>query len=238
MGRIDARGARWSGLPLGTPVTVAGHDHLAAWAGAGARGGDVVNSVGTAETVVAVTGRFPDVDVARSRRVAVTLVPGGDAWGVLASAARSGIVLAAVAGALGASPADLDQAAVGAASVPGAEGVITAALAGRPLEVDGFAPGDLWHAVLAALAARTWEACDRIAGVVEQPRRLVVCGGGSRSRPWLEAKAAARPTTGVYRSGAREAVARGAALYAGLAAGWWAVLDDAPRPALESVSTG
>jgi xylulokinase len=265
MGRIDARGARWSGLPRGIPVTVAGHDHLAAWAGSGATDADVVNSVGTAETVVAVTGGFPDVDAALARRVAVTLPPRGDGWAVLASATRSGIVLAAIADALGSSPPDLDRAAAagwlgggagaesgggeglgggagsgrGAGLAAQAERLITAALAASPLEVTAATPGELWNAVLTTLATRTWDACDRLAGVVpvavalspaEPPSRLVVCGGGSRSWPWLQAKAAARPGAVVCRSAAPEAVARGAALYAGIAARWWPELTAAPRP--------
>ena len=66
------------------------------------------------------------------------------------------------------------------------------------------------------------------------PGRIVVFGGGSRSRPWLELKAGAVPVP-VLRVTAPEAAARGAALAAGVAAGWWPSLAGAPPAALEPV---
>lgn len=57
--------------------------------------------------------------------------------------------------------------------------------------------------------------------------RMVVIGGGGRSAPWLRAKAAVAPVP-VWRSSAFEAAARGAALCAGVAAGWWPDVDAAP----------
>ncbi|MDQ1377830.1 MAG: hypothetical protein QOE15_2003, partial [Acidimicrobiaceae bacterium] len=100
--------------------------------------------------------------------------------------------------------------------------------------------GAVWNGVLVALASRGWDAVDRVREVAglagADGSRLVVFGGGSRSLPWLEAKASARPDIEVWRSGAVEAVARGAAVYAGVAAGWWSAPDDGPRPPLERVA--
>jgi xylulokinase len=56
-----------------------------------------------------------------------------------------------------------------------------------------------------------------------------VFGGGSRSVPWLRAKAAEAGVP-VVRSSVAEAVARGAAVFAGVAAGWWPSAAHAPRP--------
>jgi len=302
MGRISAAGAAWSGLPVGIPVTLAGHDHLVGMVGSGAGPEDLVNSVGTAEMIVAGGRPLPDLDRALSLRVAVTLMPRGEGWALLASAARSGIVLAAVAEALGASAPDLDAlvaalpagtgagagggaavggagagAAVGgagagagggAAAVGGAvvdtvvacrgdagrasgragggavtavagEALIAAAVSGQPILLPSAAPGEVWRAVLDALVARTWDAVDRVidVGGPAIPERLVVFGGGSASQPWMQAKAAARPGTPVWRSTATEAVARGAALYAGVAAGWWASPAAGPHTALDRVVT-
>jgi sugar (pentulose or hexulose) kinase len=47
-------------VDAGVPVTLAGHDHLAALSGAGAGMDDFGNSVGTAESVVALTRTFPE----------------------------------------------------------------------------------------------------------------------------------------------------------------------------------
>ncbi|HEX6491910.1 MAG TPA: FGGY family carbohydrate kinase, partial [Candidatus Dormibacteraeota bacterium] len=51
-GRVGAAAAARWGLAEGIPVTPAGHDHLAAAAGCGAEPADLVDSVGTAESLV------------------------------------------------------------------------------------------------------------------------------------------------------------------------------------------
>ena len=234
MGRVTAAGAAWSGLPEGAPVTVAGHDHLAGVEGAGAEPGDLVNSVGTAETVVARSPELPDLARAVDAGVAVTLRPGGGGWVALVSAARAGLVIGPVARALGCSPAELDRMAEGA-GVAEVGDVVDAARHGRPLDLPDAPPGEVWNGVLHALAARTWEAADRLLDLLGPARRLVVFGGGSTSRPWLRAKAE-RGTLPVWRSTAHEAVARGAALFAGTAAGWWPSAGEAPRVPLEPVA--
>ncbi|MDQ3980419.1 MAG: FGGY-family carbohydrate kinase, partial [Actinomycetota bacterium] len=93
-------------------------------------------------------------------------------------------------------------------------------------------PGAVWATLLDALARFTADAVQRVAEVVGQAERLVVFGGGALSEPWLAAKARHLPMS-VWRSPASEAVARGAAVFAGLAAGWWATPEEAPRPKLE-----
>ncbi|MDQ6617814.1 MAG: FGGY family carbohydrate kinase, partial [Actinomycetota bacterium] len=169
MGWVSPSSGAWSGLPVGTPVTVAGHDHLVGVAGSGAGPGDLVNSVGTAETVVARQPVLPDLDRALSLRVAVTVMPGGKGWALLASAARSGIVLAAVAEALGCSAEELDRHAVGEGRVPDGDRLVDAAVEGEPIGLPPAAPGAVWNGVLAALAARTWDAVDRLGQVTAQP---------------------------------------------------------------------
>ena len=245
-GWVSAGGARWSGLRQGTPVTVAGHDHLAGLAGCGAADGDLVNSVGTAETVLGSCGAPPDVGRALDRRLAVTLRPDGQGWVVLGSAARAGVVIGAAAEALGRPPAELDALAEAApGAVDAATFVATVASGGREaVDADGARalatsgpPGEVWNGVLEALAARTWEAADRVWELCAPPGGLVVFGGGSRSRPWLRAKARGGPLP-VVRSSAGEAVARGAAVHAGVAAGWWHSAAGAPAPALVPVPPG
>ena len=241
MGAVSAAGAAWSGLRVGIPVTVAGHDHLAGLVGSGAGEGDLGNSVGTAESVVCRSAQLPDAGSAIDRRAFVTVWPDGDGWAALAGAARAGLVLAAASGALGSSLRELDSLARGAGTVDATGWVAAladAARSGSPvpdrLEAPGGAPGAVWNGVLQALAARTWEAADRVQAVAGSRRRLVVFGGGSRSRPWVEAKAAAGHLP-VVRSAARQPVARGAALFAGVAAGWWPSVDAAPPPGWEPV---
>lgn len=239
MGEVTPAGAAWSGLAPATPVTVAGHDHLAGMTGAGAGPGDLANSVGTAETVVGRRDRVPDIDRALASGAAVTLWPDGTGWAVLASAARAGLVLEAAARGLGRPPAELDALAGDSGVVDAAAYVdgVAAAVKGRagpdPVLPAG-SPGRVWNGVLAALAARTWEAAGLVDELCRPSRRLVVFGGGGRSRPWLRAKAGAGFVP-VVRSVAAEAAARGAAVRAGVAAGWWPSPDAAPAPTMEPV---
>ena len=205
MGRVSAEGAAWSGLPEGIPVTVAGHDHLAGMAGAGVAPDEVGNSVGTAETLAARAAAAPDMAAAAANGAAVSVYPGGVDWAVMVSAVRAGPVIEEAAASLGLSPAECD------ALEPGDEG------------------SRIWAGVLADLTARTADAHRRLTGVIGPRTRVVVFGGGSVSDPWLRAKADALPLP-VARSPVTSAVARGAAVHAGVAAGWWASEREAPTP--------
>lgn len=160
---------------------------------------------------------------------------------MLAGGARAGLVLAAAGDALGASPADLDSVAAGAGTVDAVDWVGALADAARsgspvtdPPSMPEGPPGAVWNGVLHALSVRMWDAADRVQAVAGPGRRVVVFGGGSRSRPWVATKAAGGPLP-VVRSMADEPVARGAALFGGVAAGWWPSVDAAPRPGLKPV---
>jgi xylulokinase len=220
-------------VPEGAPVSLAGHDHLAGADGCGADEEDLVNSVGTAETVIGRCRRIPDRARALSLPTAVTVSPGGAGWATLASAARSGIVLGQVADLLGLDPENLDELAAATDEVAVPDVIEAVGRGDRPV-LPSAPPGAVWAGVLHALAGRTVEASDRIMALTGPSPRLVVFGGGSRSRPWLEAKAAAA-TTEVWRSSTEEAVSRGAALRAGMAAGWWPSPAGAPKVALERI---
>jgi xylulokinase len=228
MGRVSPKGAAWSGLPAGIAVTVAGHDHLAGMAGGGVRPGEVANSVGTAETLVGRSAGVPDMAAAADRRVAVTVYPGGREWAALVSAARAGLVLESAAAALGQSPAALDGLAGGADPVDAVE-LVDAFAQGDAVDLPDASPGEIWSGLLHALTARTVDGYARLTAILGPATRVVVFGGGSASAPWLQAKAAALPVP-VHRSAVTSAVARGAALHAGVAAGWWPSVDDAPVP--------
>jgi xylulokinase len=224
MGVVSEQGAAAFGLPAGIPVTIAGHDHLAAAAGLGAGPDDLLNSVGTAETLVRRLASAPDVERALELDLAVTLWPGGDAWAVLASGARSGLVIDALATYLGTDPAALDDlvadgfsdrpAPPGKPALPPGKMVAL----GQGIEVPDGSAGEMWIGTLGALARRTAAAAERVAALAGPHRRLVVFGGGSRSPAWLQAKAAALAIP-VVGCPVAEAAARGAALAAGVAAG-------------------
>ncbi|MGH8976076.1 MAG: FGGY family carbohydrate kinase, partial [Acidimicrobiia bacterium] len=198
MGEVSEDGARRYGLPAGVPVTIAGHDHLAAAEGLGAAEDDILNSVGTAETVLRRTAALPDVERALELGLAVTVRPGGRGWVVLASARRSGQVLDGLVAELGATPDELDREAAGV------------------IDGSGSTPaGAAWAEALRDLAERAAGAVTRMSELTGPASRLVVYGGGSRSRPWLALKARALGPLPVFRVVTPDAVARGAALAGG-----------------------
>lgn len=233
MGRVSAGAGTRSGLRAGIPVTLAGHDHLVGVVGSGAGRRDLVNSVGTAETVVGRSASLPDIAGALERGLAVTVAPGGEGWAVLASAARAGLAVEAAAAALRRSAADLDALAMGAPvlDAPG----LAESLRRRELPALPRGPeGAVWNTLLTSLAAATATAVGEVTGLLGPTPGLVVFGGGARSRPWLAAKARLLGLA-VWRSTAAEAVARGAAVLGGVAAGWWPSPAAAPAASVERV---
>ncbi len=236
MGRVSAEGAGWSGLREGIPVTIAGHDHLAGAEGVGAGPDDVVNSVGTAETVMRRAARAPDIGKALELRTAVTLRPGGAEWVVLASAARAGLVLEAAAEALGHSLTELDDLAqkVEVEAVAVSDETVRSIQGGDTPELPDAPPGTVWKGLLRALSERTFDSSTRLAELLGPGSRLIVFGGGSRSDPWMETKAAMTDLP-VFRSGVPDAVVHGAACFAGVAAGTWATVEEAPVSPLDEL---
>jgi xylulokinase len=234
MGHVRTAAAGEWGLPAGIPVTIAGHDHLAGVVGSGADGDDLVNSVGTAETVVGRSPTLPDTRAALEAGLAVTVFPSADGWAVLASGARAGLAVDHAADALGMPPAELDAEAAKADGTLEAPGLLESLRERNPPALPDGPAGAVWRTLLEALSVCTADAVDRVTGLLGRPvPRVVVFGGGARSEPWLAAKAG-RLDVPVWRTAAGEAVARGAAVFAGVAGGWWASPADAPKPELRS----
>ena len=223
MGEVSPAAAARYGLPVGTPVTIAGHDHVAAAEGLGVGDDERCNSVGTAETILGRTTALPDIERALNLGLAVSVRPGGQGWVVLASAARAGLVLDRLAAELGAPSDELDRLAEEVIAQPDA-----------PSDDRGRA----WADALQGLVDRWAAGSGRMTEMLGPAPRLVVYGGGSRSRPWLALKARAAQPMSVVRVTVPDAVARGAGLAAGVAAGWWPSLSEAPPAPLEPVTAG
>ncbi|MGH9008506.1 MAG: cobalt-precorrin-5B (C(1))-methyltransferase, partial [Acidimicrobiia bacterium] len=237
MGFVSVEAAARYGVPAGIPVTIAGHDHLAAAAGLGGGPDDLFNSVGTAETLLRRVGTFPDVERALELDLAVTIWPGGDAWGVLASATRSGLVVEALTAHLRSDPTHLDALAERSMETVTNHPAGDPVALGQGIEVPAGPAAEMWTATLGALARRTAVAAERVVALTGPHTRLVVFGGGSRSTAWLGAKAA-EVGVPVVACSVPEAAARGAALAAGVAAGWWPSVATGPTPDLTLAASG
>jgi sugar (pentulose or hexulose) kinase len=220
----------------GAHITIAGHDHLTAMVGAGAhREGDVLHSSGTAEVFVrTIPAHLEPARIAEAvaggvtvgwhvmperwgllsgNELSVALAPILELLGIDGQAARDD--LTAAVSALGPDESELRLEGVGGASALTLHGI-----------APGTSPARVWRAALAAAAevsAATLARSDAVAG----PRgRIVATGGGTRG---AAARAAKERWLGpIEWSPVQESTARGAALLAGVAAGIYASVGDAP----------
>ena len=215
----------------GATLTVAGHDHQAAVIGAGAFGdNDELDSCGTAEALLrTVAPRLPSPAIAALTEAGVTI--GWHAvkhrWCVL-GATQGGLILQQVMAHLGTDRdglADLDHAALH--GHPGAATVTASEEGGTPQFAGSNAPGDVWRAATEMVTDQARALSNAISEATGPRGELVVTGGWSNSAALMAAKAAALGP--LWRTSAREAGARGAALLAGLADGVYGSYGDMPR---------
>ena len=215
----------------GAVLTIAGHDHQAAVIGSGAVGdNDELDSCGTAEALLRTVG--PDLSDAAIAALTSAGVTVGwhairDRWCLLGGT-RGGLILQKVMAHLGRHRdglAELDRAALFARS-----GAAVVSLPDGPENprVEGSgAPGDVWRAATELVTGQARAVSATMSAAAGPHRELVVTGGWSNSTALMSAKAAALGP--LWRVGAGEAGARGAALLAGMAVGAYTSYSMMPR---------
>jgi sugar (pentulose or hexulose) kinase len=226
----------------GAVVTVAGLDHSVAAAGAGAVGlGDVFDSCGTAEAFIRAIEPVPAGTrlgpiVGRGVNVDWHVLPDRMA---LISGIQSGLTMRRSLARLGvgeAGRADLDRAAL---RIPAEENPV------RVLDVFAESPevvgardatrAHVWRATLDAIAQTGAGVLEAIRSISGPEARLVVAGGGTRN---AAVKAIKRAVLGPFvEPRVTEAGARGAALFAGLAAGVYSDVASFPEPEMTGESS-
>jgi xylulokinase len=95
-GLVSREGAAWLGLPMGIPVTVAGHDHMVGAVGVGVNSADLLNSVGTAETLVRYASSELDLADAVAHGADVSIDPSRGGLAIMAGDLRPGQIVEAV----------------------------------------------------------------------------------------------------------------------------------------------
>lgn len=224
------------GVVEGAAVVIAGHDHPLAAVGAGARPGEVVDSMGTGEALLATTG----ADGLDRDRVADLVARGVtvESWPVtgepllIHEGLRPGLAMEHFLRRTGGARAELEA----LAPPPGVVEADPAAV--RDLEAGSrclLEPGpDSWAAILdtyAREAASGERALRKASGATGA---TVLTGGGLRSGRWLAAKAALGTEDAVV-STAVETVTRGGAAVVGARIGWWP--DAAAMPGADRLTT-
>ncbi|WP_344068076.1 FGGY-family carbohydrate kinase [Nostocoides vanveenii] len=228
-----AQGAGPLAAISGAVLTIAGHDHQTAAVGLGAhRPGDEFDSAGTAEAILRTSHpNLLDSTVADLAAAGITVgrhaAPGR--WCLL-GATQGGLILGRVQHALGVDRdglAALDDAAAAAADVPTA---ITLGPGAGDVQINPAAtPGEVWRAATRAVTGQAAALSDRLTAASGPRADLVVAGGWTNSRAVMAAKTDAFGD--FRRATVPEAGCRGAALFAGVAAGLYTDLDAAPAPA-------
>lgn len=234
-----------AGTPLGTArvtgplaaldgavLTVAGHDHQAAAVGLGChRPGDEFDSCGTAEALLRTAEPGLSSDAVHRLAAAGVTVGWHAARGrwCLLGATQGGLVLGKVLDALGverAGLAALDEAAAQASDRPD---VIRLGPGAGDVAIDpAGTPGEVWRAATRAVSSQAADLAEVLTQAAGPRGRLVVAGGWTNSTQYLDAK---REQVGEFAVGTEsEAGCRGAAIFAGLAAGIYTDLTDAPAP--------
>ena len=246
VGRVADAAAQRLGVPAGTPVAIAGHDHVVGAFGAGvAEPGAVVDSMGTAEAVLRVTGepRLDD-DVRRAGfSVGAHVLP--DRWYLLGGAAASGGLIEWLLDVILDAPRDPDRryalladalaAVTGptnllvrptprgrAAPVPDPD--LRAAIDGIDLSTDRPTIALAVHEGLAFHVRWMLEELERL--TAEPVREVRLIGGGVANDAFVALKASLGPGE-VCVVDEREAVVLGAALVGGMASRLYANADEA-----------
>ena len=204
-------------------LTVVGHDHQAAAVGVGATGeGDEVDSCGSAEAIVrTIPAYLNDEQVRALANAGITtdwsIQPGY--WSLLAGT-EGGLALQRVLNAIGVDRDGflaLDAAALDAPQGRvHIEGIGTEAVHLRNIS-DGVTPAEVWRAVVEAATDEVTRLHDSMTEIVGEHQEIIVTGGWSHSAALIAAKRRRLGALGV--APVHEAGARGAAIYAGRAAG-------------------
>jgi len=237
-GRVSERGARETGLAVGTPVVAGAGDNAAAAIGAGiVRPGSGVISIGTSGVVLAHDDRVR-IDRSGALHAFCAAVPGAyHLMGVMLSAGGSLRWFRSVAG----RGASYDELTSEAAQIePGAGGVMFLPyLSGErtphmdPAATGAFVGlrashgrGHLTRAVLEGVAFGLSDAVVRMRALGVDPPEFIATGNGMASRTWRSIVAAAigRPVRALAYD---EGPAFGAALLAAVGSGAFATVEAA-----------
>ncbi|UOQ60470.1 FGGY family carbohydrate kinase [Leucobacter rhizosphaerae] len=208
----------------GARIAVAGHDHQVAAVGAGAwSSGDVLDSCGTAEALV----RTANPGLAPSTITALTgagitvgwhALPGH--WCLL-GATEGGRALGRTLEAIGVRDVSLGLDAAARALPPPSVRIDSATPANRiaALVGDGLAPEMIWRGAVEGVTAEAQRLDACMSASSGPSRRVIAVGGWTASTALIDAKRRRLGTVEVPELA--EAGSRGAALFAGVAAGLW-----------------
>lgn len=239
-GLVSSEGAAWLGLPVGIPVTVAGHDHMVGAVGVGIASSDLLDSIGTSETLVRYASTALDLADAVAHGADASIDPLHGRFAIMAGDLRPGRIVEAARRMLGDARFEaLNRRDPAGESTNDGQDASAGQAILEQLRSEGATQavtelaGVRWRGLVEAMTSYMWRCAQNIEPLTGPPSRIVLIGGGARSDLWAAAKRRVTHLP-VVRSPV-EATAYGAALFAGRAAGLWPDLGAAPRHALEAI---
>lgn len=245
-GHVTPAAAARTGLPAGTPVVVAGHDHLAAAWAAGVRApGQVADSMGTAEAIITPVPTVPG-ETARPTGISVGPFVDGRSYCLISGLSGSGglvdWLLDRVAPVASADRYAWFTELIGPPAGPPTGITVLPYLNGRAspepdpdrtLSFHGIRPehtlADVCRAVVEGLCMQVRWMLETQMGFAGRPDVVKVFGGPTANPTWMWIKALVIPAPVDVPSGALSA-ALGAAQLAGRAIGVEAVSEPASAP--------
>jgi xylulokinase len=245
-GRVNAEGAKHTGLREGTPVIAGAGDQAAGAVGMGVVApGTIHATIGTSGVVFASTDR-PAMDPRGRLHTFCHAIPGR--WHVMGVTQAAGLSLRWLRDTFGpATPDGYDLLTAEAARVPaGSDGVLWAPylMGERTPHLDPDARGALVglaaihtraHIVRAIMEGVTFSLKDTLGIFAEMDvpvRTIRLGGGGARSQLWRQIQADIYEHD-VETVAAEEGAAYGAALLAGVGGGFWPDVDTACNAAVQ-----
>lgn len=218
--------ARRLGLVDGAPVVIAGHDHPVAAVGAGVRPGELGDSMGTGEALIAVMRPELAADpehreavLRRNRHLSFEVWPTTGELLVVWERMRPGLAMRSFIDHGG-----LDRAVMDANAPVESSGALldeATSLAMENGEPGGLPPtAESWAALIDFYVRLANEGQELVRTATGATGATVLTGGGLRSSRWRRAKAVIGRAPMVV-STVEETVTRGCAAMAGVAAGWW-----------------
>lgn len=225
--------ARRLGIADAAPVMIAGHDHPVASVGAGLKSGEVSDSMGTGEALIAVMQPGLAADPARREAVLLSdpyltfeVWPTTGELLVVWERMRPGLAMRSFL-----EYGALDRAVLDAEAPESSSGELldeATSLAMENGEPTGLSPTPhTWAELIDYYVRLANHGQDLVRSATGATGPTVLTGGGLRSPRWRRAKAVLGRAPMVV-STVDETVTRGCAAMVGVAAGWWTQAHDMP----------
>lgn len=204
--------AEWFGLSKNTRIIIAGHDDIVSAYGAELNLGEMVDSVGTAESLVTLSAACPNplLSVRRHAGLAPYFIEGR--FAVISGVGTTGNLYRQLQETLGRSPAEIDALASAREAYPAnaARAEVTPKKMTRLTLAEDLTPAQTANAVYDLIADAFAERAESVISLTGTPSLIRFIGGGARSEE-LCARKAARLGIPFVRDAEKEPAAYGAA---------------------------